>query len=213
MKKIVLMAFMALSVAAFAQQANPVTLQLEEVNLDSLRTLYLSEPFMYRASLNTLAQALNKNGEELKALKAELKAEKAHAKELNNAIKKATQMTEAIKKLYVKEENELKKMQKTVENQQRSLNKQRALGSDTRDSYTQFLDKQQKELGYSLREVAERQRVIAELQTAIQNGRTNLSIYEQQLIQKAGTITVLETQLKERTATVKAEQKNAKGMQ
>ena len=75
MKKIVLMAFMALSLTAMAQKVTPLTLEIAEVKLDSLRTLYLSEPIMYRASLNALAQALSKNADELKAVKAELKTE------------------------------------------------------------------------------------------------------------------------------------------
>lgn len=210
MRKIVLMAFMALSMTAFAQNVTPLTIQLAEVKLDSLRTLYMAEPAMYRASLEVVAQALAKNAEEVKSARAVLKDEQAHAKEMGNSLKEATKMTAALKKIYSKEEGELKAMQKTVEKQQRKLNGQKKLNQEARDNYTQMLEKQQKELGYSLREVAERQRAIADLETSIQNWQTQLQAYEQQVIQKATELTRIEAQLKELTTTLKAEQKFAK---
>ena len=75
MKKIFFMAFVALSVSAMAQQVTPVNITLAEFKVDSLRTLYGSEPIMYRASLDAVAQALEKNATELKTAKAELKSE------------------------------------------------------------------------------------------------------------------------------------------
>ena len=55
MKKIFFMAFVALSVSAMAQQVTPVNITLAEFNVDSLRTLYMTEPIMYRASLDAVA--------------------------------------------------------------------------------------------------------------------------------------------------------------
>ena len=213
MKKIVLMAFAALSLSAMAQQVTPVTIQLTSVNLDSLRTLYMTEPIMYRASLEALSQALEKNAEELKAAKAEREVEQAHAKEMGASLKEATKTMASMKKLYSKEEAELKSMQKTIEKQQKTLNKQKELNAETRDSYTQILNKQQKELGYSLREIADRQRAVSDIETTLQNGQSKISLYEQQTIQKAGQLATIEAQLKERITAVKAEQKSAKNMQ
>ncbi len=213
MKKIVLMAFAVLSMSAMAQHVTPLSIRIAETKIDSLRTLYLSEPTMYRAALEVVAQSLDKNEDELKAAKAELKAELAHAKEMDNSLKDATKMVASMKKIYAKEESELKSMQKVVEGQQKTLNKQKELNQETRDSYLQLLEKQQKELGYSLRDVADRQRAIAELETTIQNGQTKLQTYIQETQQKTLELAQLEALYKERAATIKAEQKAARNMQ
>ena len=213
MKKIFLMAFVALSVSAMAQKVTPVTITLAEFKVDSLRTLYMSEPIMYRASLDAVAQALEKNAAELKAAKAEFKTEQQLTKEMANSLKDAIKMATSMKKLYEKEESELKAMQKVVMGQQKMLTKQKELNAETRDSYTAFLEKEQKELGYALREVAERQRAVSELQTTIQNHQTKLETYNQEVAQKATTLANLEAELKARVASVKAEQKAAKSLQ
>lgn len=213
MKKVFLTAFLAMSMVAMAQHVTPLAIEIAEVRLDSLRTLYFSEPTMYRASLDVVAQNLSKNAEELKVAKNELKVEQAHAKEMDKSIKNGIKMCAALKKLYQKEESELKSMQKTIEAQQKTLNKHKELNQETRENYVNLLERQQKELGYSIREVADRQRTISELETTIQNKQTSLQAYLLETQQKATDISVLESQLKERVATVKAEQKTAKSMQ
>ena len=213
MKKFFLMAVLALSVSAFAQKVTPLNITLAEFKLDSLRTLYMAEPIMYRASLDAVAQALEKNEQEIKAAKAELKVEQQHAKEMAKSLKSTASMTASLKKLYAKEESELKAMSKVVEKQQKTLSKQNELNKETRDSYVAFLEKQQKELGYSIREVADRARAISELETKMQNYQTSLAGFEQEANQKASQIAFLESQLKERQNSVKAEQKFAKTLQ
>ena len=212
MKKFFLMAVLALSMSAFAQRVTPLNITLAEVKLDSLRTLYLAEPIMYRASLDALAQALEKNDKEVKAAKTELKVEKQHAKEMGTSLKKAETMVASLKKLYGKEENELRNMSKTVEKQMKTLGKQNELNDETRNQYRSFLEKQQKELNYSLRDVAERARAISDLETSIQNAKSNLSQFEQQANLKESELKFLETQLKERQKLVKEEQKAAKSL-
>ena len=213
MKKIFLMAFAAFGMSVMAQTVTPVTISLAEFKVDSLRTLYMTEPIMYRASLDAVAQALEKNAAELKAAKAELKSEQQLTKEMANSLKGATKMTASMKKLYDKEEGELKGMQKVVAGQQKMLTKQKELNDETREAYTAFLDKQQKELGYALRELAERQRAVSELETTIANHQTKLQTYNQDVVQKATALANIEAELKARVASVKAEQKAAKSMQ
>lgn len=212
MKKFFLMAVLALSMSAFAQRVTPLNITLAEVKLDSLRTLYLAEPIMYRASLDAVAQALEKNDKEVKAAKTELKVEKQHAKEMGTSLKKAESMVASLKKLYGKEEDELRSMSKTVEKQMKTLGKQNELNDETRNQYRSFLEKQQKELNYSLRDVAERARAISDLETSIQNAKSNLSQFEQQANLKESDLKFLETQLKERQKLVKEEQKAAKSL-
>jgi len=209
-KKFFLMAVLALSMSAFAQRVTPLNINLAEFKMDSLRALYLDQPIMYRASLDAVAQALNKNAEEVKAAKAELKVEKQHAKEMGVSLKKASEMVASLKKLYGKEEDELRTMSKTVEKQMKTLGKQSELNEETRNLYRSFLERQQQELNYSLRDVAERARATADLETAIQNSKTNLSQFEQQITLKETELKYLEMQMKERQKQVKEEQKAAK---
>lgn len=206
------MAVLALSMSAFAQRVTPLNITLAEVKLDSLRTLYLAEPIMYRASLDAVAQALEKNDKEIKAAKTELKVEKQHAKEMGTSLKKAESMVASLKKLYGKEEDELRNMSKTVEKQMKTLGKQNELNDETRNLYRSFLERQQQELNYSLRDVAERARAISDLETSIQNAKSNLSQFEQQANLKESELKFMETQLKERQKLVKEEQKTAKSL-
>ena len=213
MKKVFFFVFAACCMTAAAQHVVPVNIQVVDLKLDSLRALYQTEPTMYRASLDVLSQQLAKNAEELKTAKAQLKAEQTHAKQMQTSLKEAVKMTASLKKLYGQEEKELKSMQKVVEGQQRNLSKQMDLSESARNEYTRFLETQQKELGYSIREVADRQRSITDLETSIQNGQTGLNAYMQELQQKATQVATVEAQLKELSAVLKTEQKSAKSMQ
>ena len=213
MKKLFVMAFMAVSIVALAQHVTPLDIQIADLKLDSLRTLYQAEPEMYRASLTVVEKQLAKNAEDIKAAKSELKAEQNHAKDLDKTLKEATKLIANLKKVYEKEESELKNMQKTVEKQQRSLGKSSSLNQESKDSYQQILEARQKELGYAIRDVADRKHTIADTETALQNSQTNLQTFVQETIQKAQDLTLLETTYKQRAATLKAEQKAAKAMQ
>ena len=121
-KSIFVVAFLALGLSAFAQHVTPLDIRIADVRIDSLRTLYVSEPTMYRASLEVASQTLDQNADQLKAAKAEFKDEQAHAKEMANSLKEASKMTASLKKIYSQEESTLKGMQKTVEKQQRKSN-------------------------------------------------------------------------------------------
>ena len=212
MKKIVLLVFAAMSMAAFAQSVNPLTVEIDNTNLDSLRNLYISEPAMWRASLNIVQQRLTKNEADIRAARAELKAEQKHAEEREKMIKQSMDLAASLRKLYAKEESELKAMQKNVELQQRNLNNQVELNQETKDAFTLFLEKEQKELGYAIREVAERQRSISELETAIQNNKTDLQPYVMEVKKKAFDIDNLENTLKTRQNAVKANLATVKTM-
>jgi len=212
MKKIVVVALMAFSMAAVAQQVTPLSIQLAEFNRDSLRNLYLSQPAMYRASLDVVAKDLAKNADEVKAARAELKIEQAHAKEIGNSLKKATKMAASLKKLYGKERGELNKMRNAVEDQQKTLKNQVELNEATRNSYFAFLEKEQHELGEAISEVADRLRSIEDLENAIRAGQTSLQSYGSQLVQKGAELDRIDAQLKQRVASVQAEQKTAKTM-
>jgi len=210
MKKIFVMAFLALGLSAMAQHVAPLTIEIADPQVDSLRAKYLTEPAMYRASLEAVSLDLTKNSEQIKAAKSELKDEQNHAKEMDGSLKEALKMTAELKKVYDKEEVALKAMQKTIEKQQRKLASNRRLNKEARENYGQMLEKQQKELGYSLREVAERQHSVSDLETSIQNWQTSLQYFVQETVQKEGEIAKLEALCKQRQAELKAELKAAK---
>lgn len=212
MKKFFVMAFLALGLSAMAQHVTPLAIEIAEVQIDTLRAQYFAEPTMYRAALNALAVDLDKNADQIKAAKAELKDEKAHAKEMDGSLKEALKMTAELKKVYLKEESALKSMQKTIEKQQRKLNANRRLNKGARDNYSQMLEKQQKELGYALREVAERQHSVSDLETSIQNWQTLQQNYVQETVQKENELIRLETIYKQHSATLKNELKATKSM-
>ena len=121
-------------------------------------------------------------------------------------------MTNELRKLYGKEESELKSMQKSVVRQQETINRQMELNVETRENYMQFLAKQQSELGYALREAADRMRAITDLETSIQKGQTALQTFNHEIEAKAKDLALIETTLKQRQAAVKAELKTAKTM-
>ena len=212
MKKYFLAALVALSMSAFAQHVTPLSIELTEFKLDSLRTLYLAEPPMYRAALNMVAQSLDMDAAAVNEAKTQLKVERAHSKQIATSIKEATKMTNELRKLYGKEESELKSMQKSVVRQQETINRQMELNVETRENYMQFLAKQQSELGYALREAADRMRAITDLETSIQKGQTALQTFNHEIEAKAKDLTSIETELKQRQAAVKAELKTAKTM-
>ena len=213
MKKILLMAFAVMSLTAVAQHVTPLSIEIADPKIDSLRTLYLSEPVMYRASLDVASQALAKNADELKAAKNQLKVEQAHAKQVAASLKNATKMAVELRKLYSKEESELKTMQKAVTRQQEGISRQTELNQETRNTYLSFLAKQQSELSYALREVADRQRAIADLESSIQKGQTILQTFNHETEVKAKDLAALEALHKQRVASVKSEQQAAKKMQ
>ena len=210
MKTIFVMAFLALGLSAMAQHVAPLTIEIADPQVDSLRAKYLTEPAMYRAALEAVSLDLTKNGEQIKAAKEELKDEQNHAKEMDGSLKEALKMTAELKKVYDNEEVALKAMQKTIEKQQRKLASNRRLNKTARENYAQMLEKQQKELGYSLREVAERQHSVSDLETSIQNWQTSLQYFVQEAMLKEGEIAKLEALLKQRQAELKAELKAAK---
>lgn len=213
MKKVFLLGFLALSMVAMAQQVTPVTVEIAELKIDSLRAAYLSQPPMYRTALEMQAAQLEQSRKALDEAKATLKAEQKHAKEMEAAIKDAAKMAANLKKLYAKEQTELKAMQKNVEKQQKTLSKQKDLNDASRKAYRNLLDREQRELGEAIDEVSARINSMSELETTLQNEQSNLQAFNTQVAQKALEIERLEAVYKERLAILKAEQKAAKSLQ
>lgn len=212
MKKIFTIALLALGMTAVAQSVTPLNIQIPELKFDSLRSLYISEPSMYRASLEVLVGQYAEVDRQIKTAKTELKAEQDHSKAMSLMIKEANALADDLIKLYTKEAAELKSMQKNIEKQQKTLAKRVALNEKSRDTFSKVLDREQTQLNQSLVAVAERQRDMTDQLNQLQNMQTQLQGYESEIQKKSMEITQLETIYKERLAALKAEQKTAKSL-
>lgn len=212
MKKIFTIALLALGMTAVAQNVTPLNIQIPELKFDSLRSLYISEPSMYRASLEVLVGQYAEVDRQIKTAKTELKAEQDHSKAMSLMIKEANALADDLIKLYTKEADELKSMQKNIEKQQKTLAKRVALNEKSRNTFSKVLDREQTQLNQSLVAVAERQRDMTDQLNQLQNMQTQLQGYESEIQKKSMEITQLETIYKERLAALKAEQKTAKSL-
>lgn len=212
MKKVFVLAFMALSLTAMAQRITPLTVEVYEPKLDSIRALYAADPQTFLTTLYSIQKAMDENARELKDARNVLKQEQTHAKEKDSYLKDFAKTVESINKLYDKEEEEYKSMQKSIEKQQRSLAKLTDLNRESREYYQHLLEKEQKELGYGIREVAERKRTISDLGTDIQSEQTRLQNFVISLEQKASALDQLDALWRTRNDQLKAEIKYAKSL-
>lgn len=213
MKKLFLLALLSLTMTAFAQHVAPLTIQVAEIKLDSLRDAYLAQPTMYRASLEVVAEQLAKNEQEIKAAKDELKVEKAHAKEMAKSVKDGLKRIASLKALYAEEEEKIDVMLKTLEVQQKKIGKMTELNTETRDSYIQMLTTQQQSLEQSVREITERVQTVMQIEEMLQNAQLACQAFEQEIEKKEFDLAQIEVQYKDRKAILKAEQKSAKSIQ
>ena len=212
MKKFFTIALLALGMTAVAQNVTPLNIQIPELKFDSLRSLYISEPAMYRASLEVIAGQYAEVDKQIKSAKTELKAEQEHAKALATMIKESTSLANDLIKLYSKEADEIKDMQKVVDKQQKALNKKSALNQESRETFAKVLDRERSQLNRSQEEIADRQRDVNDQLKQIQNMDTQLQAYMAEVERKAGDIAALEAVYKERLGLLKAEQKTAKSL-
>lgn len=196
-----------------AQHVTPVGVQVQDLKLDSLRDLYSSQPAMYKSALMTIERDLEQKMEVLKKSRSELKVEQAHSKEMSTMLQESFKLAGNLRKTYDMEEKDLISMQKTIEKQLIEMGKKVEVNQQTRDSYTELLTVQQKELNYALREVADRKRGITDMEESLRSGQNSVQNYSQEVLQKAAEITRLEADCKAKLATLKKELKAAKSMQ
>lgn len=212
MKKFFTLALLAIGMTTMAQNVTPLNIQIPDLKFDSLRSLYVAEPAMYRASLEVLSSQYAEVEKQLKSAKNELKAEQEHAKAMGTMIKESTSLANDLIKLYTKETEEIKDMQKTIDKQLKALNKQSALNQESRETFGKVLDRERNQFSRSLSEVAERQHDMADQLNQLRNMDVQLQSYIAQVERKANDLAGLEAVYKERLAALKAEQKTAKSL-
>ena len=203
---------MGFSLTIMAQHVTPLDIKIAELNLDSLRGAYLAQPTMYRASLDVVAEQLEENAQQIKEAQNELRIEMIHAKEMRRVLNEGVKRLSVLKKIYAKEEAEIKSLMETLEDQRQKLEKQTELNQQTRDGYIQMFSDEYSRLEQTLSDLANRVQEATLLSNELQNATFAYQTYEQELERKAFDLAQVEALYETRKDALKAEQRAAKSL-
>ena len=212
MKNVFVIFLMGFSLTIMAQHVTPLDIKIAELNLDSLRGAYLAQPTMYRASLDVVAEQLEENAQQIKEAQNELRIEMIHAKEMRRVLKEGVKRLSVLKKIYAKEEAEIKSLMETLEDQRQKLEKQTELNQQTRDGYIQMFSDEYSRLEQTLSDLANRVQEATLLSNELQNATFSYQTYEQELERKAFDLAQVEALYETRKDALKAEQRAAKSL-
>lgn len=212
MKNVFVIFLMGFSLTIMAQHVTPLDIKIAELNLDSLREAYLAQPTMYRASLDVVAEQLEENAQQIKEAQNELRIEMTHAKEMRRVLNEGLKRLSVLKKIYAKEEAEIKSLMETLENQRQKLEKQTELNQQTRDGYIQMFSNEYSRLEQTLSDLANRVQEATQLSSELQNATFSYQTYEQELERKAFDLAQVEALYETRKDALKAEQRAAKSL-
>lgn len=212
MKNVFVIFLMGFSLTIMAQHVTPLDIKIAELNLDSLRGAYLAQPTMYRASLDVVAEQLEENAQQIKEAQNELKTEMSHAKEMKRVLNEGMKRLSVLKKIYAKEEAEIKSLMETLDNQWQKLEKQTELNQQTRDGYIQMFSDEYSRLEQTLSDLANRIQEATLLSNELQNATFSYQTYEQELERKAFDLAQVGDLYETRKDALKAEQRAAKSL-
>ena len=212
MKNVFVIFLMGFSLTIMAQHVTPLDIKIAELNLDSLRGAYLAQPTMYRASLDVVAEQLEENAQQIKEAQNELRIEMIHAKEMRRVLNEGLKRLSVLKKIYAKEEAEIKSLMETLEDQRQKLEKQTELNQQTRDGYIQMFSNEYSRLEQTLSDLANRVQEATLLANELQNATFSYQTYEQELERKAFDLAQVEALYETRKDALKAEQRAAKSL-
>lgn len=212
MKNVFVIFLMGFSLTIMAQHVTPLDIKIAELNLDSLRGAYLAQPTMYRASLDVVAEQLEENAQQIKEAQNELRIEMIHAKEMRRVLNEGLKRLSVLKKIYAKEEAEIKSLMETLEDQRQKLEKQTELNQQTRDGYIQMFSDEYSRLEQTLSDLANRVQEVTLLSNELQNATFSYQTYEQELERKAFDLAQVEALYETRKDALKAEQRAAKSL-
>ena len=212
MKNVFVIFLMGFSLTIMAQHVTPLDIKIAELNLDSLRGAYLAQPTMYRASLDVVAEQLEENAQQIKEAQNELRIEMIHAKEMRRVLNEGLKRLSVLKKIYAKEEAEIKSLMETLEDQRQKLEKQTELNQQTRDGYIQMFSNEYSRLEQTLSDLATRVQEATLLSNELQNATFSYQTYEQELERKAFDLAQVEALYETRKDALKAEQRAAKSL-
>lgn len=209
MKKLTILAvFALLTLSLSAQHVTPLNIHLTEVNPEALRQEYSGQSYLLE--LQRLDKLLKDDTKAIKDAQEQLKEEKDFQKQMNNYIAKAEASFKSLEALAQKEENEQKKLKDLVEKQLQFMNSSKRLDIETRTKSVEQLQEQRRALEATINATQGRQSRISNQPVQLQQMRTAMMVFSQELINKETDIKQLEANVKSRRAVIQSEMKNVK---
>ena len=207
-KSIFLALFAMLSVSLSAQHVTPLNIHITDFNFDSLRAQYQGQSYLLE--LERLEKLMKDDAKKLKDVQSQLKAEKDFQKQMMAYVDKAEASFKNLQTLSQKELDELAKIKENADKQLRAINNTRLLNEETREKALDQLQNQRRGLDGAINATTNRQTQLANHPLQLQQMRTDLMVYSNEIINKEADIKQLETSLKNKREAIKAEVKNVK---
>lgn len=209
MKKLTILAvFALLTLSLSAQHVTPLNIHLTEVNPEALRQEFSGQSYLLE--LQRLDKLLKDDTKAIKDAQEQLKEEKNFQKQMDNYIAKAEASFKSLEALAQKEENEQKKLKDLVEKQLQFMNSSKRLDIETRTKSVEQLQEQRRALEATINATQGRQSRISNQPVQLQQMRTGMMVFSQELINKETDIKQLEANVKSRRAVIQSEMKNVK---
>ena len=207
-KSIFLALFAMLSVSLSAQHVTPLNIHITDFNFDSLRAQYQGQSYLLE--LERLEKLMKDDAKKLKDVQGQLKAEKDFQKQMMAYVDKAEASFKNLQTLSQKELDELAKIKENADKQLRAINSTSLLNEETREKALDQLQNQRRGLDGAINATTNRQTQLANHPMQLQQMRTDLMVYSNEIINKEADIKQLETSLKNKREAIKAEVKNVK---
>ena len=200
---------LTVTVTLSAQHVTPITINLTDVQPESLRSQFLDQQ-AYLMELRRLDDLLKSDTKVLKDAQLELKAEKDFHKQMNGYVDKAEASFKNMQSLSQKELDEMNKLKENVDNQLRAINSTSLLNTESRTKATKMLQSQRLELDSTINAAMKYQTELANRLSELHKTRTDLMVLNSELLNKETDLKQLENTLKHRRDIIKEEIKNVK---
>ena len=191
-----------------AQHVTPLNVQLTNFNLDSLRSQYSGQSYLLE--LQRLEKLMKDDTKSLKDAQSQLKAEKDFYKQMTSYVEKSESSFKNLQSLSQKEQDEFGKLKENAEKQLRNLNSTSLLNSETRTKVIDQLQTQRRTMEAAINATTNRQSQLANHPVQLQQMRTDLMVFNNEITNKETDLKQLETTLKQRREIIKGEMKNVK---
>lgn len=191
-----------------AQHVTPLNVQLTNFNLDSLRSQYSGQSYLLE--LQRLEKLMKEDTKSLKDAQSQLKAEKDFYKQMTSYVEKSESSFKNLQSLSQKEQDEFGKLKENAEKQLRNLNSTSLLNSETRTKVIDQLQTQRRTMEAAINATTNRQSQLANHPVQLQQMRTDLMVFNNEITNKETDLKQLETTLKQRREIIKGEMKNVK---
>lgn len=210
MKKIALIAIATIAFGmANAQHVSPISFNLVEYNLDTLRAQF-PDAANYYVEINNLKDRIATDANALKVVEKELKDEKAHLKNLNTFVKERTKQLGALEKLYTTEIKQLEAYQKTLNNQKKNVQNTTKIEQQSRMDFIQNMNDRADNATIALNDCNARLAKIQAEREIMKEVVINVAGYDNEIQHKELNFKNMSAQNKEQAGIIKAEEKLAK---